>query len=223
VPGFEIPSRYFSFLRHRNPAPLVPVFSHNRDDVLSLAALLGWFARALSDESRAPLSADELAGVGRLWERVDPERSVACYETALRAGLAGPAASRVRLRLAGWEKRRARWETARALWERATRDGVFDPRPWEELAKLHEHRRRDIAAALGVVTTALGLAREAHESGRVLEALGHRLSRLERRLGDGGRSPSRKGDDMKDVGLGTDPGAGGEGGRGRLRRVDAMT
>jgi hypothetical protein len=226
VPGFEIPSRYFSFLRHKNPAPLVPVFDHNRDDVLSLAALLGWFAGALSGGSRAPLSAGELAGVGRLWERLDIERSVACYEAALGAGLTGPAASRVRLRLAWWEKRRARWERARALWERATRDETFDPRPWEELAKLHEHRRRDVAAAHGVVTTALELARGAREPGRVLEALGHRLDRLQRRLRAPGRRrrlPVGEGDDVKDVGLGTHPGTGGERGRGGLGGVDAMT
>ncbi len=41
VSGALIPSLYFDFLRRRQTAPLEPVFIHNRDDVLSLVALLG--------------------------------------------------------------------------------------------------------------------------------------------------------------------------------------
>jgi len=39
VPGFEIPSRYFNYLRTGDVAPLAAVFEHNRLDLLSLAAL----------------------------------------------------------------------------------------------------------------------------------------------------------------------------------------
>ena len=39
VSGFEIPQRYFQFVRTGDPRPLVPVFEHNRLDLLSLAAL----------------------------------------------------------------------------------------------------------------------------------------------------------------------------------------
>ena len=88
----------------------------------------------------------------------------------------------MRLRLAWWEKRAARWEAACALWETASRHRVLDPRPWEELAKFHEHRRRDFAAAHSVVTAAIDLARAAGVAGRIIEAFGHRLGRIERRL-----------------------------------------
>jgi hypothetical protein len=180
VPGGLIPSLYFDWLRLRRAAPLARVFAHNRADVLSLAALLGWFGHALGDTPA--ISAAEWAGLGRLWETVDVERAVACYRTALARGLGGEHAHLVRLRLAWWEKRAARWEAACALWETAARHGAFDPRPWEELAKFHEHRRRDFAAARSVVSTALDLARAAGAGGRVLDAFGHRLGRLERRL-----------------------------------------
>jgi hypothetical protein len=180
VPGGVIPSLYFDWLRARRASPLARVFAHNRDDVLSLAALLGWFAQALGE---APsLSASEWAGLGRLWEPVDLERALACYRMALERGLAGEHAHVVRLRLAWWEKRAARWDAARALWEMAARHGAFDPRPWEELAKFHEHRRRDFAAAHSVVTAAMDLARAAGVADRVLDAFGHRLGRIERRL-----------------------------------------
>ncbi len=181
VPGFLIPGLYFDFLRHRRPAPLARVFAHNRDDVLSLAALLGWFARALTADGAAALRPAELAGLGRLWERADPARAAACYERALAAGLDGPEGQRVRLRLARWEKRRARWEAACALWDAARAAAAFDARPWEELAKYQEHRRRDFAAAVEIAREALALA-QAVGASRAVAALAHRLARLERRL-----------------------------------------
>jgi uncharacterized protein YprB with RNaseH-like and TPR domain len=181
VPGAMIPLLYFDYLRSRRAGPLRRVFEHNRHDVLSLVALVGWFGRALVDD--AGLRPEELAGLGRLWEPVDLDRALACYRTALDAGLDGEQGHWVRLRLAWWEKRAARWDAACELWETAARRGGFDPRPWEELAKFHEHRRRDLAAAHSVVATALDLARAAGAGGRILDAFGHRLVRIERRLG----------------------------------------
>ena len=180
VPGSLIPALYFEFLRSRRAAPLARVFAHNRDDVLSLAGLLGWFARAL--EPGAALSPAEVAGLGRLWERTDPERAAECYRRALAAGLDGGEGHRVRLRLARWEKRRARWEAACELWEAARSAAWFDPTPWQELAKYHEHRRRDFAAALALVREARRLAEAAGAPARALDDLAHRLARLERRV-----------------------------------------
>jgi hypothetical protein len=180
VPGAMIPLLYFDYLRSRRAAPLRRVFEHNRSDVLSLVALVSWFGRALAGEG--PVRPEELAGLGRLWEPVDLERGLACYRAALEAGLPESVARWARLRLAWWEKRAARWEAARTLWEAARGHQVFDPRPWEELAKYHEHRARDLATAREVVTDALGLARAAGAGARVLDAFVYRLDRLNRRL-----------------------------------------
>jgi hypothetical protein len=192
VPGGLIPSLYFDFLRSRRAAPLARVFSHNRADILSLAGLLGWFTRALADDGRRDARPEELAGLGRLWERHDRDRSAEYYHAALEAGLDGPQARGVRLRLALWEKRLARWDAACALWERVACAERFDPQPWQELAKYQEHRRRDFAAARRVVLEALDQARRACASLAVVQDLTHRLARLERRLGlIGPETPAR--------------------------------
>lgn len=180
VPGAFIPLIYFDYLRSRRAAPLRRVFEHNRADVLTLVALVGWFGRALGPG--ADVQPAELAGLGRLWEPVDLERGLACYRAALDGGLPEPVARWARLRLAWLEKRAARWEAACTLWEAARAHEVFDPRPWEELAKYHEHRARDLAAARAIVEDALGLARAAGAAARVLDAFGYRLDRLNRRL-----------------------------------------
>jgi hypothetical protein len=162
------------------------VFEHNRADVLTLVALVGWFGRALLAD--ADVRPEELAGLGRLWEPVDLERGLACYRAALDGGLPGPVARWARLRLAWWEKRAARWDAECALWQAARQHEVFDPRPWEELAKYHEHRARDLAAARAVVEDALGLARAAGAASRVLQAFTYRLDRLERKSGIAAKS-----------------------------------
>jgi uncharacterized protein len=183
LPGALIPTVYFEYLRRKQPHELPRVFEHNRHDILSLAALTGWVADAVGRAPVPGLDPESLAGLGRLLETNDPERSVACYRMALDSGLGAPSRERLLLRLAQGEKRRARWDEARALWEaaaRAPRD--FDPRPWEEIAKVHEHRRRDLPAARRVVEEALELARRHRASERVLAAFEHRRQRLARRL-----------------------------------------
>jgi uncharacterized protein YprB with RNaseH-like and TPR domain len=183
LPGALIPTVYFEYLRRKRPGELPRVFEHNRHDILSLAALTGWVADAVVRAPVPDLDPEALAGLGRLLEATEPERSLACYRMALDAGLPAPHRERLLLRLAQGEKRRARWEEARALWEAAAREpGGFDPRPWEEIAKVHEHRRRDLAAARRVVEEALDLARRHRVPESVLAAFEHRKERLARRL-----------------------------------------
>ena len=86
-------------------------------------------------------------------------------------------------RLAWREKRRSRWEASRELWEAAARGArVFGARPWEEMAKIHEHRLRDFIAAKAVVQEALERALAHRAPAVVVDALHHRLARLTRRL-----------------------------------------
>jgi len=184
VPGSLIPLLYFDYLRSRRAGPLKRVFEHNRLDVLSLVALVGWFGRALSPD--ADVRPEELAGLGRLWEPVDVERALGCYRSALAAGLRDPVARWARMRLARWEKRAARWEAACVLWEAARGDVLFDPRPWEELAKFQEHRARDLTRARAIVADALDQARSIGAAPRVLDGFAYRLARLERRLNRSG-------------------------------------
>ena len=69
VPGFEIPGRYFSFLRSGDREPLEPVLEHNRLDLVSLAVLTARALRLLGDAphgagARASLA---LAGSSSGW------------------------------------------------------------------------------------------------------------------------------------------------------------
>jgi uncharacterized protein YprB with RNaseH-like and TPR domain len=183
LPGALIPAAYFEYLRRKQPGALPRIFEHNRHDILSLAALTGWVTGAVARAPVGDLHPEELAGLGRLWEAADVERGLACYQMALEQGLASPGRERVLLRLAAVEKRRARWDEARAFWEAAISSARwFDPRPWEEIAKVHEHRRRDLPAARALVEAALTHGRQHAAPEHVLANFTHRLNRLTRRL-----------------------------------------
>src|SRR5262249_33394393 len=183
LPGALIPSAYFDYLRVKRTDELPRVFDHNRHDVLSLAALAGWVAVALARAPEADRHPEELLGLGRIWEAADPERGLACYRMSLDRGLPSPWRERLLLRLGAIEKRRTRWEAARVYWQAVIdAERPFDPRPWEEIAKVHEHRRRDPGAAHRVVEEALARARRASAPESVVAAFEHRLGRLNRRL-----------------------------------------
>ena len=183
LPGAMIPAVYFEYLRRKRPDALPRVFEHNRHDILSLAALTGWVADAATRAPGGDIEPDELAGLGLLWETRDADRAEACLREALARGITGAARARLLARLAWREKRRARWSEARALWDELARgQRVFDPRPWEEMAKIDEHRLRDWSGAQAVVQEALARAEAARASEALRAGLDHRLQRLERRL-----------------------------------------
>ncbi len=183
LPGSLIPALYFEYLRRRTPTALPKIFAHNRQDLLSLVALAGWVGRALSDPERVLLSAEEYAGLGRLWEPWSGERSRQCYRAALARGLPAVERERLLLRLADLAKGERQWGEACALWKTAIAGtSGFHSCPWEELAKYHEHRSRDLLQACRIVTEALSRARAAQARPETLERLTHRLARLTRRL-----------------------------------------
>jgi len=182
LPGEFIPAVYFDYLRRKRPGQLPRVFEHNRHDILSLATLTGWVATALARAPDTEHHPEELVGLGRLWERADVERGLACYRMALERGLESPGRERVLLRLARRAKSLGQWDEAWTHWQAATRSRhAFDPRPWEEIAKLYEHRRRDFTAACAVVEEALVRARVHLVPERILGSFEHRLARLARR------------------------------------------
>ena len=69
VPGFEIPSRYFQFVRSGDARSLDAVLEHNRLDIVSLAMLTARASQLLDDGPSAAATMREALGMGRLYER----------------------------------------------------------------------------------------------------------------------------------------------------------
>jgi hypothetical protein len=153
IPGEEIPQVYFDYVRQRDGRKLARVFDHNRQDIVSLAALAvhacTWVEDGRAEDARDVFSLARVLERARLFERSEAE-----YRRALALD-AGPLRGKALLRLAWRAKRRGERERALALWEEAGAAGEVEA--WRELAMHHEHRAKDYDRALEAVARGLAL------------------------------------------------------------------
>lgn len=201
VPGFEIPERYFQFIRSGDAQPLADVFEHNRLDLLSLAALTARLLMLVSEGAGATDDEREAYALGRVYERADDtvraedafERAVALATLTIARGQRhrpgvewmwtpqGIRAEATRA-LALSARRRRRYGEAAARWRQLLDvqgcPAAFRREATEALAIHHEHRERDLAAAHMFALKSL----EAGTEKAWGDAVRHRLARLERKL-----------------------------------------
>jgi uncharacterized protein YprB with RNaseH-like and TPR domain len=191
VDGFEIPGRFFHFLRSGDPRPLEPVLEHNRLDLVSLAAVMGRAVRLAREGHASCRDAGEALALGRVFERADiQERAEACYRCAAestRAEVKGEALYRIGLKY----RRERRFAEAAAIWrEVIALTGRRDVRRLRSMAVLrqfaaealaihHEHRERDFNGARELALFAL---EDADAAPRRYDAVRHRLARLDRKI-----------------------------------------
>jgi hypothetical protein len=189
VPGFEIPSRYFNYLRTGDTAPLAAVFEHNRLDLLSLAALTAIAARMADEGPTGAPSPHEALAMGQIYVRLGRwDEADACFARA--AGLGGaPWDSRAvdreiradALRHLALERRRQRrYDEAADAWRQLLEAGAGPALTQEArlaLAIHHEHRVHDLEEARRQAERALASEQDAAGA----DALRHRLARLDRK------------------------------------------
>jgi uncharacterized protein YprB with RNaseH-like and TPR domain len=187
VGGFEIPSRYFQFLRTGDARPLESVLEHNRLDLISTALVL---ARTLSLVQRGPAAAidpHECLGLARVYDCAGTlDNAEAAYvrtiDMAARVGCEPELQAEALRRLAGCRRRSARPREAAEAWA-ALASLPRCPAPLrreaqEALAIHHEHRSRNLVAARSLVVDLL--EQDLAQARR--QAAMHRLQRLERKL-----------------------------------------
>ena len=190
VAGFEIPGRFFQFLRTADPRPLEPVLEHNRLDLVSLAAVTSRAAQLTSGGEAACRDGAEALAVGRVLERAERfERAEACYRRAAESRCAVTKAEAL-YRLGVRARRERRFEDAAARWRALValtdtparkRDrtlAALRQYAIEALAIHQEHRVRDLAAARELALFALD---EDVLPARA-DGMRHRLARIDRKL-----------------------------------------
>ena len=185
LPGSLIPSRYFAWLRTGDARALEPVFTHNRQDVLSMALLLARFEALLGRaDNLHPL--DRFGRARFLEVRGFHDKAIDEYWQLWRhRSRGGPylLGGALGLRLARLLRRRGRWEEARSVLEECWRTQSYPYPVAIELAKLLEHQARDLNAARRIVGDALRLLGTAAVPNPQWRAdLERRLLRLDQRL-----------------------------------------
>lgn len=201
VPGFEIPARFFQFIRSGDAQPLVDVFEHNRLDLLSLAGLTVRLLGLVVDGAMATEDPREALALGRLYDRANEwGRAEAAYERAVvlaarpdaarrfSAGVVDFASTPTGMRvealrsLALGARRRRRYNDAAARWRQVLETPgcpvAIRREATEALAIHHEHRDRDLSAAKMFALKSLEMGSETAWG----DAVRHRLKRIERKL-----------------------------------------
>ena len=191
VPGFEVPGRYFQFVRTGDADPLGAVLEHNRRDLLSLAALTARLFHLARSGPEAARDAREAIALGRVYARAGlDDRACDAFSHALdRCRSPRGAFDPLRidaLRLLAITRRRTRQhEEAASCWRALVEIRGCPPaivrEAAEALAIHHEHRVRDLPAARLFALQSL----ETVEEGRPgwTAAVQHRLTRIDRKMG----------------------------------------
>ena len=184
VAGWEIPGRYFDYIRHGDAAPLEPVVHHNRLDLVSLGCLTARAARLLDDGADGAADGCEQVALGREYlRRGDDSQAEHCFRRALdRIDLLAEARADAVHGLARLLRRRRDHGPAVALWHELAGSGAArDPLRHEAkqaLAVHYEHRARDLGLANRWAREAVAVS----TSSRQREQLARRLSRLNRKI-----------------------------------------
>lgn len=144
LPGALVPERYFSYLKTGDASLLTDILDHNAQDIVSLAHILDKLLRLHG----APLLADEpedLFSLGRVYEkRGRYEGARQCYRAADR----GSVSVLARGRMADSFRREGNWEAAEKVYARMIADRQGGMGPMIAMAKICEHKKRDIPAAI---------------------------------------------------------------------------
>ncbi len=185
VPGFEIPARYFHFLRTGDASSIEGVLDHNRHDLVSLAGVMA-HALWLADEGPDACREDsERVALGRLYERAgEVAKAEHAFERA-RSSLDAETRRHALSRLAAIFRRSGRHDEAARAWSDVLTASAHESPGWsplerraaEALAIHHEHRAKDLASA-----TRYARALELLANGRDKTEVQHRLTRLKRKL-----------------------------------------
>jgi hypothetical protein len=187
VPGFEVPLRYFRFVRSGDPAPLAGVLEHNRLDLLSLAGLCARLLRLVAGGADATANAQEALALGRLYTRAGRDSDARnAYQKAV--AMAGSRRRDWAVRLEGLralaltDRRGRRYAEAEERWRQLLETPGCPPsmarEALEALAVHHEHRARDLEAARAFAVKTL----EAGTSQEKVEKVRYRIARIDRKL-----------------------------------------
>ena len=194
VPGYEIPERYFHFVRSGDATPLAAVLEHNRRDLMSLAGLTSRLLEIVRGGPDYAENAREALALGHVYARGRPigniDRAISAFERAVtlaatsRSGRASLLTEDALHALALAYRRARRFDDAAKCWTALVESGCsggVEREAIEALAIHHEHRRRDLGSARLFAQRNLDvLARHPRDAWET--AARHRLDRIERKI-----------------------------------------
>ena len=185
-PSWEVPGRWFGYLRGGSPDLLVEVLDHNLQDIASLALMEGELLRLRAGGWRTPTATLDRRGMSlELLRHGRHDDALALLQEALdgsidRSEAAGLRRLATRLLVAGGEIDRAE-----ELWRSGTRQASVEAAAaWIEVARIRERQRGDLRGALEAAAAASRILDLTFALGRggSLEAIGRTRILVEGRI-----------------------------------------
>ena len=188
VPGFEIPGRYFQFVRSADAGPLRAVLQHNRLDLLTLASLTARLLHLARTGPTGARDAREALALGHVYACAGlEERARGAYRHAIdrcrspRGAYDPIRIHALRMLALAWRRAHLFDESASCWGELLAIRGCPPQLEREATAALaihHEHRRRDLSSAKAFALRSL----ESGTQPAWRDAVQHRLARLDRKM-----------------------------------------
>lgn len=156
LPGALVPERYFQYLKTKNETLLSDILEHNAQDIISLAHLLHQLV-VMHESPCLEKPKEDVYSLGRVYEmRGRMEGARMCYRAADKGSLSAMA----RARIAETYRREGNSEQAAKVYDTMIRSGQGGIAPLIAMAKICEHKRRDIPSALEYTKKAIVLCAE---------------------------------------------------------------
>jgi len=187
VPGWMVPNLYYDYLHTGDARPLRGVFYHNEVDVVSLAALLSHMIPMVETPLVTTIEfGSDIIAVGKLHADLGfLDQAVEIYRKGLEKSNKSDDGYWKAIEQLGFiHKKRGDFTNAKTLWKQAARCGYIYAH--EELAKVYEHKERNLKKALLWTEKAMAIVlsetfpnyeREAWEASLI-----HRKKRLVRKI-----------------------------------------
>lgn len=183
LPGALVPQTFFQYLKDGNFQPMERILEHNKQDIVSLAQLFYFMCKQVDVPEEIAESEDLFSLARALEKNGQQDKAIHCYRLSSNTQMCAHAHES----LARIEKRRGNTDAAIKLYQTMLMQNEKPVVACEALAKLHEHKLRDIPAALSYTRQALLLLSEPalFQNETVQEqriALQYRYTRLRKKL-----------------------------------------
>ena len=148
IPGFLAPMIFFDFIERKNPEGMLGILHHNELDILSLITLYTHLSFQLLglDENQ---TGKETFEVGRWFSYIGEKEAAEKVFSALAQGVEAESI-KAKHQLAFGLKKNKEWQKAAEVWTEVVQQGnnSMQLEACVELAKIYEHRIKDIKKAI---------------------------------------------------------------------------
>lgn len=181
IPGWEIPQRYFDWLKRRDPQMLADIFEHNRLDVVSMATLTAHLVEILTAQAMEKYThADDYLAAARLLLKRANDEGVEKIRDIFDEDSCADFTLGSKKKLAQLYKRTGKINEAAHLWKQMAACEPIEFYAVSELAKYLEHCLKDYTQAKAMIEAAFASNNTFSEDEQ--RSLLHRLERLNSKL-----------------------------------------